>query len=243
MIKTLSPHYISVPFTNPNTDVVCESYTLKLYIWSGLITAIPLEPVYEKTKLNQLSSNGIDKINISRLVNDYIDFNIDAPFSTSLENSNNQVWVRVGIVYSDQPLVVNLSDIELATKGYGYFQEGTNPQIPSDKILLSGDEFKVDRNGFFVLPIYTELDVVPDPTFATIVNINSSGCIFFVFNETYLESSLIVQTSTNSGASWSTSFGAPVSPRCGSYPIATTWYRLKSAGAEVKYSNVYIITI
>lgn len=153
MIKTLSPYYIEVPLVNPNTDVVCNSYTLKIYVWDGLKSAPPITTYYSITKINASASDGIDKIEIARLINDSITFNCTQSTVTSLENGNNQRWVKTEIFYDDEPEEAQFTTLQLAVKGYGYFMEGENPQPPNDKIFIQNDEFKVSRNGFFVLPI------------------------------------------------------------------------------------------
>lgn len=153
MIKTLSTYNLSIPLTNPDTLVVCDSYVLKIYVWDGNKAAVPAEPEYTVTKINAVASTGTDKVNISHIVNDFIDFNCINPGTTSLENGNNQAWVKTEVYYSDEPENSKFSTVLLAVKGYGYFLDGANPQIPSNKILIEGDEFKVNRSGFFVLPI------------------------------------------------------------------------------------------
>lgn len=181
MIKTLTPYYVSVPLVNHDTDVVCEYYTVKIYIWDGNKTAVPSESSYEITKINASASNGSDKINIARIVNDFIDFNITNPGVTSLENGNNQVWVKYEVYYSDQPTLPKLQSLVLSTKGYGYFLEGENPQIPTNKILLTGDEFKVYRNGFFVMPIIVEETTPVVPEFI-ITNVEEGEIITYTIN-------------------------------------------------------------
>ena len=153
MIKTLSPHYIVVPLVNPDTLVVCGSYVLNIYVWDGNKSAVPSEPEYVMTKINAAASSGSDRINISHIVNDFIDFKLEHPEATSLENGNNQVWVKTEVYYDDEPEDAKQESILLATKGYGWFMEGNNPQLPGNKILLTGDEFKANRNGYFILPI------------------------------------------------------------------------------------------
>lgn len=165
MIKTLTPYYIYIPLTNPISSVVCDTYTIKIYIWNGNKTATPASSSYEITKINAAGLDGTDKINIARIINDYINFMIAETNTTSLEDGNNQVWVRFECYYNDQPTLAQLVTTQLAVKGYGYFMEGENPQTPANNILLTGDEFKVNRNGFFVLPIYAGEPVPPVPAF------------------------------------------------------------------------------
>jgi hypothetical protein len=164
MIKTLSPHYLEIPFINPTSLVVCDRFVLKVYIWDGAKNAVPSTATYSITKVNAVDSDGFDRINISRIINDFIDFNITVSGSTSLEDGNNQVWVKTEVYYNDMPTAPQLQSTKLAVKGYGYFQDGENPSIPANKILLTGDEFKVNRNGFFILPILLDETEPPEPS-------------------------------------------------------------------------------
>lgn len=153
MIKTLSPHYLSIPLTNPLSGVVCDSYVAKFYIWNGSKVAAPSTPEYEMTKINAAGSSTTDNLNISRIVSDYIEFDFTGITATSLVDGDNQVWVKIEVYYDDVPSVPGFYSVQLATKGYGYFMEGENPQVPANKVLLTGDEFKVSRQGMFVLPL------------------------------------------------------------------------------------------
>lgn len=153
MIKTLSPYYLNIPLENPLTGEVCNSYILHIYVWNGSKTAVPDEPSYTMTKINAAGSDSSEKVNIARIVNDFIEFDCNAPLTTSILNGNNQVWVRYEVFYDDVPSVPGMQGVQLAIKGYGFFLEGENPQPPTNKVLLTGDEFKVNRNGMFVLPV------------------------------------------------------------------------------------------
>jgi hypothetical protein len=186
MIKTLSPYYITVPFVNPDTEVVCDSYTINIYIWNGAKNAVPSTPEYSKTIINASASNGSSKIEIAKLVNDFIDFDCVNPGVTSLENGNNQVWVKTEIVYNDQPTVTHDEQINMALKGYGYFLDGENSQIPSNKILIYGDEFKVNRNGFICLPIVMNEGDVPLPSFM-LNSVTSMGSGIYEYNATLVD--------------------------------------------------------
>ncbi len=163
-IKTLSPHYINIPLTSPLTGVVCNSYEVRIYIWDGSKTAVPAEPAYVMTKINASGASGSDRINIARIVNDLIEFSCLPQAGTVLVDGNNQVWVKYESYYNDQPTVPAFREVSLALKGYGYFLEGEDPQLPADKILLTGDEFKVSRGGRFVLPILVDEPPVPERT-------------------------------------------------------------------------------
>jgi len=163
MIKTLSPYYVTIPFVSPLTGVTCSKYTLKIYVWDGLKSTVPAVASYSMTKTNPTSSTGSDKINIARLINDFIDF---AP------NESNQRWCKTSVTY-DSSTIEELQTINLVLKGYGYGMSGENPQPPANRILLQGVEFKVNRDGVFNLPIK-----ILEPT-STINAVNETVDIFF----------------------------------------------------------------
>jgi len=152
MIKTLSPYYITIPLVSPSNSLVCNSYILSLYIWGGSKAAVPATATYTISRINQEAAAGNDRVNIARIVNDFIEIELAPSVVTSIENGDNQRWVKWFIVYDVAAGVEQLGVTTLATKGYGYFLEGENPQIPANKILIQGDEFKVNRNGLFCYP-------------------------------------------------------------------------------------------
>jgi hypothetical protein len=157
MIKTLSPYYINVPFVSPLTGATALSYTLNLFIWNGNKNAPPVEPQYQITKSNPTGSLDFDKINIARLINDFLTFAPTKTNTTELINGDNQVWVRTEISYTTiDPLddgVLQLPETVLGLKGYTYGLDGENGQPPTNKILLPLNDYKVDRNGTFNVPI------------------------------------------------------------------------------------------
>lgn len=140
MIKTLSPYYVTIPW------LTSISYTLKIYVWDGLKSAVPVTASYSITKINQTNSNGTDKINIARLLNDFIDFT---------PNESNQRWCKVTVTYTSYLGVGDEQELftDLILKGYDYGMSGENPQPPANRILLQGNEFKVNRDGVFNFPI------------------------------------------------------------------------------------------
>lgn len=193
MIKTLSPYYVSVALINPLTGVVCDSYTLKIYIWSGSKNAAPSTPEYEITKINAAMSNGTDKINIARIVNDFIEFNITKETTTTLQDGNNQVWVKYAIYYNDIPDVPSVQEVALATKGYGYFLDGENPQLPTNRMLLSGDEFKVNRSGLFSIGLLAlEPHVVSRSLVLNSVTFDSGSTYDFAFTANFTFPSIYI---------------------------------------------------
>ena len=148
MIKSISPYYLNIPWVSPLTSVVCTAYTLRVYVWDGLKLSPPATASYTMTKSNLATSSGTDKVDISQLINDYIDF---------LPNGNNQRWVKTTVVYTttdeDDLDVVQLASTNLMLQGYGGGLDGENSQPPTNKILISGTDFKVFKEGYFNFPL------------------------------------------------------------------------------------------
>jgi hypothetical protein len=160
MIKSLSPYYVTIPWASPLTSAVCTSYKLQIFIWDGLKASVPIEPYYEISKDNLTTSSGNDKINIARLINDFVDFRPASMTLTGLYDGDNQRWIKTQVIYTTENVldldVVQLEAVSLMVKGYAYGMDGENTSTPTNRILLSGIEFKVNRSGFFNLPILAD---------------------------------------------------------------------------------------
>lgn len=163
-MKILSPYYITVPYIAPLSGLVCTKFTLRVYIWGGLKSSVPISSTYEITKDNISGSTSSTKIDISKLVADFIDFQPSISNTTEVVNASNQVWVKVATVYyttdaNDLTTETN-QIIELATKGYSYGSEGENASFPSNKILIPKIDYKVHKK--FVVPVLIdEVNVSP----------------------------------------------------------------------------------
>ena len=153
MIKTNSPYYVSIPLgVDPNPFDYYISY---IYIWSGLQSAEPVTPEYQQTRQNPTGSLANDTLNISNLINDFIDFTPQSNGATALIDGVNQVWVSVyyeGFI-ADVSQGKTLALLDSAVSGYTYGLDGENATVPANNILLYGTEFKVNRDSGFILPL------------------------------------------------------------------------------------------
>lgn len=191
MIKSLSPYYLYIPFVSPLSGATCTEYTLRVYVWSGLKTSVPSVASYEMTKQNPTTSTGNDKVNIARLVNDFIDFAPIEMLATGLYDAENQRWVKTEVIYNTiNPIdfeTQQLETITLMLQGYGYGLSGENSQPPTNKILLQGTEFKVQRNGFFNLPILIDETVPPLVEFTLdTITLDSGTDYLFEFTQNFI---------------------------------------------------------
>ena len=167
MIKALSPYWIEIPFVSPNTLLTCTDFTLQIFVWNGEKSDLPITPSYEITKTNPTGSTDVSRVNIANLVSDFIDFTQQEGTATELIDGNNQNWVSWQTFYTtsnplDATTPSNLNT-QLMLRGYSYGMDGENATTPANKILLSGNEFKVNRSGVFVLPIEIEQTILPAP--------------------------------------------------------------------------------
>lgn len=168
MIKNLSPYYITIPFVSPTSGLTCTAYTLQVFIWDGLKTSVPAEPIYEIRKQNATASIGNDRINIARLISSFINLTAQTMTVTDLYDANNQLWVRTQVRYETSnptDFLPKLTTTSLTLKGYAYGMEGENTTTPANNILMQGTEFKVSRNGFFNIPIFVGEPVYPPVEF------------------------------------------------------------------------------
>jgi len=245
MIKSLSPYYLTIPFVAPISGLTCSSFTLQVFVWNGLKNIVPTNATYEITITNVTESVDDYKIDISLIVNDFIDFTPFDTILTELIDGFNQYWVKTQILYTttdEDDYVPNYETTTLMTAGYGYGMDGENSQIPTNKILLTGTEFKVNRGGFFVLPIMIEESEPVETYFATITDYDGD-CVVFEFNIPYAYSTVIIQDSTDDGVTWTDKIESSISPACDyDYPDVDRWFRLKSVGTDIYYSNIFIYT-
>ena len=158
MIKSLSPYYVSTPWVNPLGGAVSgESYTLSIFAWNGDRFPTPITPIYQLTKENPESLTDSDKINISRLLSDFIDFEPQGSSSTGLIDGNNNWWVKTYVTYENDS-TIQQEFYDILSLGYSYGNEGENITSITNDILLTTQDYKVNRNGVFTLPILAGID-------------------------------------------------------------------------------------
>ena len=157
MRKTLSPYYIDIPLVSPLTGQTSTEYRLEIRVWDGLQASVPTPATYSKTVVNSSASTGTHNVNVSRLINDFIDLTPQSNLATGVIDGNNQQWVQTSTVYttsnaSDDGVQQNILT-ELIVKGYAKGNEGRNTSTPTNLNLISGTEFNTSRTGVFTLPI------------------------------------------------------------------------------------------
>ena len=165
MIRSLSPYYVTVPFVSPASSKTCTSYTLNVYIWDG-VKSTPEGLTYSYTKSNPTASTGSDKINISRILSDYIEPTPIEGVATEITNAELTWWVKYEYTYvSDEPTDATTpqgTTTSLYSRGYTYGGEGENITTVTNRKLFAGDEFKADRTSYYNLPILFDESATTD---------------------------------------------------------------------------------
>lgn len=202
MIKSLTPYYINTSFYSDVLESICLRYRLKVFVWKGLKNQSPTEANYEITINNVTESSGTHKINIARLINDFVEFETVESVSTNLVNSPNQMWVKTQIYYTDlngyESEVPERQEIKLFVKGYGYGMEGENPTTPTNKVLMNVADYTMDANGSFVVPIKLD-EGIPAIPFLNIASVNKVGndlTINYTFSGVYNTIDVIIDKDT-----------------------------------------------
>jgi len=156
IINTRSPFYIKVYHASLDT------VALELYIYEGTKDTTPdaadLKYSIEKS---ELEGNNYVVFEISELVRDYIDTKYDG------EYDSYAVWVNPVITVfqagSETPIPneyvtftpSNYSDQFIATDGYGYFEEGINPDFDEGLMMSEGTTYRVEDRSINI-PVSAE---------------------------------------------------------------------------------------
>ena len=138
-INVRSPYYVYYNLSN------LESATLRLWIYTGTQGSRPVTPTYV---LSASAVNFTVNFEIAELVRDYMTYNAD-DYETEIVWVDYQITRTASGVSGNLPLVENK-----AFYGYGYFQEGVNPQNDSGLLQSNLTVVKLD-DAPVVLPIDT----------------------------------------------------------------------------------------
>jgi len=254
MIKTLSTYWLDIPLVSPLTGLTCTEFTLQVFVWSGVKSSPPVLSSYEITKQNPIASIGNARINISNVINDFIQFTPQEGTITELIDGNNQRWVKWQVFYATtEPLDATTpsgTDTKLMVKGYNYGLEAENKETPTNKVLLNGREFKVSRNSFFTVPIEAEETFVA-PAFLTIDNMTLiSGANWDLFwsgggnlDDIFFKWRLDGTVPWTIGAETATTdpFSASITAVAGTYNVQL--YSYDNDNAIFIYSNIFNIVV
>lgn len=138
-INIRSPYFITVD-TNNITSAV-----LDLYIYTGTRVATMDAITYS---LESDAYNAKVVFEISQFIGDYLDVNFDGSYDSQVLWVNYQITESINSVAQTPNAVVQ----SVAFDGYGFFEDGANPQL-SDRLLQSNTTMYVYDANYFYIPI------------------------------------------------------------------------------------------
>ena len=146
-INVRSPFYVKA---EPASGTL-TSAQMELYIYTGakLTTPTSSELRYTITK-TPIDSNNYVVYEIAELVRDYLDIEFDGEYDSQC------VWVRPTLTLtktsgSETPTPVDY----IAFDGYGYFHEGTNPELSRGLLMSNNTIFRLNYDNVRI-PVFTE---------------------------------------------------------------------------------------
>ncbi len=153
IINTRSPFYIKVSDSN------LQEATLTLHIYSGNFISSPTstELKYTITK-SELEESNYVVFEIAELIRDYI---LNDYYTGS--TTTNCVWVKAtvtaknesGVAITSPTISPSVTNQFLAVDGYGYFDEGANPE-PSRSLLQSNTIVYRPSDHQITIPVFRE---------------------------------------------------------------------------------------
>ena len=129
-----------------------KSVVVDLYVWDGTVSDQPVSPAYTINK-SVISGQTNITLEIAELVRDY--------FTITFNDDYNSIARYVRTVVSsfddsDEPFETNpIVTTYVALDGYGYFEEGTNPELDRHA-LISATNIYLPEGTAGKLPIFAE---------------------------------------------------------------------------------------
>ncbi len=150
IINARSPFYIKVSATG------LASAQLRLYIYEGIkdLTPDSADLKYTLAKA-QLESDQYVVFEISELIRDYIETKYDGEYDSYCVYVNPVITALAASGLPITPTInPSVSDQFIATDGYGYFEEGANPDIDKGLMMSEGTIYRVNDRSVNI-PVYT----------------------------------------------------------------------------------------
>jgi hypothetical protein len=150
-------------------NVLFDTVTMEFFAYSGDVNAIPTLPNYELSKqVVQLGQSTIS-FDINHLIKENTNPGIDNYLLAGLQPTQPDAscWVKYdALCFHNNDQVNQVQGTLLGVYGYGYFNEGFNPQL-SSKVLISNNNQRHFRDNdsrlYFITDGLTSLEVNGDP--------------------------------------------------------------------------------
>lgn len=143
-INVRSPYYIK---TTPASGTLVSA-TMSLYIYTGVFTTDKGTAKYTITK-TPLGSNNYVVFEVAELIRDYLDIEFNG------EYDSQTVWVESDIALTKTSGSETDNTDYIAFDGYGYFEDGINPELSRGYLQSNKQIFRLDDQNVRV-PVFTE---------------------------------------------------------------------------------------
>lgn len=144
-INVRSPFYIKA---EPASGTL-SSAQMELFIYTGVFTTNkPASAQYTITK-SPIGSNNYVAFEVAELVRDYLDIEFDG------EYDSQTVWVESDITLTKTVGSETSNTDYIAFDGYGYFEDGINPELSRTYLQSNNTIFRLDDQNVRV-PVFTE---------------------------------------------------------------------------------------
>ena len=143
-INLRSPYYLRVSYG------VLSSASMELYIYTGEFTTDkPADPQYTISKNSAVGNNYV-VFEIAELVRDYLDIEFDGDYDSQT------IWVEADVDITYSNMVVGTQNFDyIAFDGYGYFEDGINPELSRTYLQSNNTIYRLDDQNVRV-PVFTE---------------------------------------------------------------------------------------
>ena len=211
------PIYVRSPYIIEVNETAQLGSKVELYIWNNGTTP-PTSPTYTLEKLIPSPTNLSNVYNVSNYVREYITWVASTPNETStpLAVPNNE-WAYIKVVRS-KLTISGYSTLDTKTyyafDGYGYYEQGYNPQLGLVQLAPGNYEYWYDPNN---------PGNIPQPF------LNRYGMIHLVPTTNYE----VVYTSLADGSTQSFTFNPAVIG-----PVQKFWYVYPTYSAVGKYCRI-----
>lgn len=127
-----------------------SSASMELYIYTGEFTTDkPADPQYTISKKSAGANNYV-VFEIAELVRDYLDIEFDGDYDSQT------VWVEADVDVTYSNTVVDTQNFDyIAFDGYGYFEDGINPELSRGYLQSNNIIYRLDDQNVRV-PVFTE---------------------------------------------------------------------------------------
>ena len=147
-INVRSPFYLKVSQTNIATA------TLNLYVYTGtfVANASVANPRYTINK--NVVTSGYIVFEISELIRDYLEIEFDGSYTSQVVWVNAVITTTVSSGSATATVSPDNANGFVAFDGYGYFHDGTNPELSKGALLSNNTIFRLNDSNVRI-PVYT----------------------------------------------------------------------------------------